>query len=312
MRAFAALLFAVAVVVPGTLRAGQAAGPAPGTPPAEAAQPLDESVLTIGDTALRMTVPVMIAGAGPFPFIIDTGAQRTVISRELAATLGLARGRDVRLTAMTGTSSVGTVLIPSLSVSNVTSRSIEAPALLAEDLGAPGLLGIDALGGQALAIDLEASTMTIRSAERRRRAKSDDEEIVVRAKSAFGQLIVTHATYRGRRISVVIDTGTAVSMGNMALRARMSRELKTPRQIVLTSVTGDSLTAEYTQIRNLVIGGIDFNNLPIAFADAEPFRRFGLRRDPALLLGMDALRLFRRVELDFANREVRFALPRRR
>jgi hypothetical protein len=30
-----------------------------------------------------------------------------------------------------------------------------------------------------------------------------------------------------------------------------------------------------------------------------------------LLLGMDALRQFRRVDIDFANREVRVSLPRR-
>ncbi|WP_294289147.1 aspartyl protease family protein, partial [uncultured Sphingomonas sp.] len=36
----------------------------------------------------RMTVPVQIAGAGPFRFVIDTGSERTVISRQLAGTLG--------------------------------------------------------------------------------------------------------------------------------------------------------------------------------------------------------------------------------
>ena len=61
-----------------------------------------------------MTVPVTIAGAGPFAFVVDTGAQRTVIARELAATLGLAPGRIVRVTGMTGSSAIGTVVIPSL------------------------------------------------------------------------------------------------------------------------------------------------------------------------------------------------------
>ena len=43
-----------------------------------------------------MTVPVRSPAPGPYRFIIDTGAQRTVISRELADALGLAAGRDVR------------------------------------------------------------------------------------------------------------------------------------------------------------------------------------------------------------------------
>jgi hypothetical protein len=36
----------------------------------------------------------------------------------------------------------------------------------------------------------------------------------------------------------------------------------------------------------------------------------GLNDRPALLLGMDALRLFGRVRIDFANREVRLAQPK--
>jgi hypothetical protein len=50
--------------------------------------------------------------------------------------------------------------------------------------------------------------------------------------------------------------------------------------------------------------------MPIAFADVAPFERFGLVKRPALLLGMDALRSFRRVDIDFPNRQVRFLMPK--
>jgi predicted aspartyl protease len=299
MRGIAALLLAL-TAAPGALPAGQGAVP----PPAE-------NVLALGDAATRMTVPVTIGSAGPYQFIIDTGAERTVISRELAATLGLSPGRDVRLTAMTGTSNVGTVVIPSLAVSSIASKPIEAPALFSANLGAPGMLGIDTLSGHSLSIDFEKNSMTLQTSAKRGHNDVRGTDIVVQAKSAYGQLIVTQAFYRSRRISVVIDTGAQVSMGNSALRARMRRELKkVPEQILLTSVTGQTLLADYTQIERLDIGGVGFNHLPIAFADVAPFRKFGLTKQPALMLGMDALRLFRHVDVDFANREVRFSLPR--
>lgn len=299
MRGIAALLLAL-TAAPGALPAGQGAVP----PPAE-------NMLTMGDAATRMTVPVTIGSAGPYQFIIDTGAERTVISRELATTLGLAPGREVRLTAMTGTSNVDTVVIPSLSVSSIASKPIEAPALLTANLGAPGMLGIDTLSGHSLSIDFETNRMTLQPSAKRGHNDIQGNDIVVQAKSAYGQLIVTQAYYRSRRISVVIDTGAQVSMGNSALRARMRHELKkVPEQIRLTSVTGQTMSADYTQIERLDIGGVGFNHLPIAFADVAPFRKFGLTNQPALMLGMDALRLFRRVDVDFANREVRFSLPR--
>ena len=53
-----------------------------------------------------------------------------------------------------------------------------------------------------------------------------------------------------------------------------------------------------------------FQNLPVAFSAEAPFQAFGLTDQPAILLGMDALRLFRRIHIDFANREVRLLMPR--
>lgn len=270
----------------------------------------DTLVLATDDT--RMTVPVSIAGAGPYQFVIDTGAQRTVISRELAATLGLSRGRDVRLTAMTETSEVGTAIIPSISVSRLGGERIEAPALAQRHLGAPGMLGIDALQGHALSIDFDTNTMAVRPSSTRARARRiyAADEVVVQARNLFGQLVVTDARYRGTRIRVVLDTGSPVSIGNAALRKLVAKRAHM-QEIALTSVTGGTLVATYTQIDRIELGTIVIENLPVAFADAAPFKLFQLTERPAILLGMDALALFRRVDIDFANRELRLTRQRR-
>lgn len=257
----------------------------------------------------RMTLPVKIADSGPYAFIVDTGSQRTVISRQLAQLLKLSPGRDVRMTAMTGASTVATAIIPLITVGTLGGARIEAPALEAEHLGADGLLGLDTLQGRALTIDFDRRRMTVAAARHRgRRPAPAADEIVVTAKSVLGQLVVTDALYAGTRVRVILDTGSAITMGNLALKKRVSRPAMTP--ISVMSVTGAWLSADATQIRQIKVGGVTFQNLPIAFADAPPFERFGLQKRPALMLGMDALRLFRRVDIDFANREVRFALPR--
>ena len=48
------------------------------------------------DHADRMTVPVSVAGQGPYQFLVDTGSERTVISRELAKHLRLSSGRSAK------------------------------------------------------------------------------------------------------------------------------------------------------------------------------------------------------------------------
>jgi predicted aspartyl protease len=276
------------------------------------ATPIDATLLTLGEVDARLTVPVAVGENGPFRFIIDTGAERTVVARELAGSLGLAAGTPVRLTSMTGTTQVGTVIVPALSIQTIGERhSIVAPALLARNLGAMGLLGIDTLRNHRVTIDLEQGTMAVTpSVPRTKRERHDPDEIVVSAKSVFGQLIVTDAYYGRTRIQVVLDTGSQVTMGNDALRRKVGRRAAPPKPIQLTSVTGETMVANYTMMPDIHVGAVLFGSMPVAFAEAAPFARFGLIRRPALLLGMDAMRSFRRVDIDFANRQVRFVMPK--
>ncbi|WP_264939339.1 aspartyl protease family protein [Sphingomonas caeni] len=274
---------------------------------------VDGTMLNLRDADSRLTVQVAVGNKGPYNFIIDTGAERTVVSSQLAGQLQLAPGAPISMTSMTENSMVDTVIVPELSIESIGIRhTIIAPSLDARNLGAAGLLGIDTLSKHQVSIDFETGVMTVRPSEPRRKATPESsDEIVVTAKSKFGQLIVTDAFFGGTRIQVVLDTGSAVSMGNTALRRLVGQRTKGPMQTVeLTSVTGGRTTADYTLVPKVRIGDVVFDTLPVAFAEVVPFKRFGLSRRPALLLGMDALRSFRRVDIDFPNRQVRFLMPR--
>lgn len=276
--------------------------------PDAAAQTLDFK--TLED---RMTVPVEVDGRGPYRFVVDTGSERTVLARDVAESLGLSPGRPVNMISMTGTDVTKTFIIPRLRVAALPERSrIEAPALEAYDLGASGLLGLDSLQDHAIAIDFESASMAVLPSKKRVSLPKSPSEIVVRAKSLLGQLIVTDARVDNIRIRVVIDTGSAITIGNKALRDRLKRKPQDIAQLILHSVTGDQLHVDYTIVSNLHLGEVLLSNMPVAFADAEPFRKFGLDDRPALLLGMDAMRFFRKVSIDFPNRQVRFLLPRQR
>jgi hypothetical protein len=77
----------------------------------------------------------------------------------------------------------------------------------------------------------------------------------------------------------------------------------------LSAVSGEAVPAIRTAIKRIVINGIDVNDLNVSFADSQAFRALGLHERPALLLGMDALSLFDRIEIDFPNKRVVFDLP---
>ncbi|MBN8815759.1 MAG: clan AA aspartic protease [Sphingomonas sp.] len=275
--------------------------------PAGTVQPVPAPAETIGVGELtnRMTVQVQIDGKGPYPFIVDTGAERSVVSNELASTLGLDAGDRARLFDFTGSSTVNTVRVPMLSAGSLSTTDMQAPSLAEANLGAPGMLGIDALQGHKVVIDFDRKRMTLVPAK-----KHPKGEILVGAEPRLGQLIVTRAEFNGQPIAVIIDTGSWVSVGNKAMLALAKRKPRMLGPISVKSVTGRTFNADYVAVSDLHVGDVRFDNFGLSFADMPPFERFGLKDKPALILGMSSLKMFRRVEIDFVNREIAFTLPK--
>jgi predicted aspartyl protease len=258
----------------------------------------------------RMTVAVRLSGAGPFRFLVDTGADRTAISREVVARLGLAVADSVSsLHTMTGVSNVQTATVPNLQLSRSDLRIVDAPVLEAENIGADGILGTDSLRSQRVVFDFEKKIMTIVPSEQK--VAREEGVIVVTGKLRNGRLIVTNAVADDNAITVILDTGSEVSVGNEALRRRLvnSGLLRSTGSIDLESVTGDLLHGEYTFVRKLEVGDVTLGNLAVVFANAHTFQKLGLDKRPALLLGMNALRAFKKVSIDFANKKLRVILP---
>ncbi len=262
------------------------------------------------DVGDRMTVAVQVAGKGPYRFLVDTGSERTVISRELAHRLKLEAGQTTMLHSVIGANDVATVYIPSLTVSSNTIAVVDAPALEASNIGADGMLGIDSLRSQRVMFDFKAKTMSI-TASNAPVERSDGQTIVVRAKARNGRLIFTDAQIDGQQVTVIVDTGSQVTIGNIALQNSLMRKRlwNAPRSVVIESVTGEKMNAHVSQLGELELGGVHLKSLGVAFANAHIFKQLNLEHRPALLLGMNAMRAFDRISIDFAAKKVRFVLP---
>jgi predicted aspartyl protease len=263
----------------------------------------DVDLRRLGD---RMGVDVTIDGAGPYRFMVDSGANRTVISRALAAKLGLEAEGQLDLHSMGGMARVDAVRVPMLELGGIKTDPITAPVLDGANIGGAAILGIDALRGKRVVIDLVASKMTIRGSTRRIEPAATGE-IVVTARRRGGQLILADAQIGGERVDAVIDSGSDTTIGNLALQARLTAHRRAAAiPVTLLDVTGRVTPAMMAPINDLRLGEIKLVNVPVAFTDAHAFHQFGLVKRPALLIGMDVLRAFRRVSIDFASRSIRF------
>ena len=255
----------------------------------------------------RLSVEVQVNGRGPYRFIVDSGADTSVVGLRIARDLELPLGTPAILNGMTSRDIVDRVKVDSLTLGPTTVRNLQLPALREEDVGGAGMIGIDALVQQRLMMDFEKRVIKVEDASVRYRPQPG--EIVVTGRRYRGQLILTHVRAGGLPLDAVIDTGTQVTIGNLALRDKL---IKGHRDKFITvpviGVTGVKMDLQMAYIDDLQIGPITISNLPIAFADVPPFKLFGLSDQPALLLGTDLLEVFRRVSLDFKARKARFQL----
>ncbi|HSS98199.1 MAG TPA: retropepsin-like aspartic protease [Terriglobales bacterium] len=101
-----------------------------------------------GDGYDRMTVPVRVAGHGPYRFLIDTGADRTAISSDLARQLQLSGRAGTTLHSVTGETQIQTANVPMLDITAKQVKNIDAALLESEHMGADGILGLDSLRSQ--------------------------------------------------------------------------------------------------------------------------------------------------------------------
>jgi len=254
----------------------------------------------------RMLVSVRIGDAGPYPFIVDTASENSVVSRDLAESLNLPASGRASILSVTSLRQSGMVDVKQVSFVPGKTHDIRAATLERRNIGAAGILGIDALRGQRVVLDFTASQLTI---EPSTRAKAAPYEIVVHGRKRLRQLVLADCTIGGVPVDVIVDSGSQVSLGNEALRALLTTSKNEFLPIELVTVTGETQAADYTRADKLVIGSAALVGMPVAFADAYIFRRLKLTRTPALLLGMDALQMFERVSVDFQTNEARFVLP---
>jgi predicted aspartyl protease len=258
------------------------------------------------DHFARWTLPVTINGAGPFDFMVDTGAQTTVITHGVADTLALEPNGSANLMALGGSRLVETVELNGLEFADHAFDSLTVPLLERLHVGADGIIGLDVLGNLRVLFDFTNDSLMIAPAQER--ASNLGYEIVVRGRRKSGRMIVTDADIDGVKTALIIDTGAQTSYGNDALRRKLrARHIAMAKS---TDVNGIVLNSSFTLAGTLRIASVAVSPISVGYSQSPVFAQLDLEDRPALLLGMEGLRGFDRVAIDFNTGKILFDLPR--
>ncbi|MBX7502246.1 aspartyl protease family protein [Qipengyuania sp. YG27] len=283
----------------------------PGLPAAEFDETLAIGGEEIGARKLRsrMTVDVMVNGTGPHKFVVDSGADSSVVGERLAGRLAMPAGTPAMLHGVTESKLVNRVMVDEIVLGPTATTDLELPVLDERDLGGDGMIGLDALVEQRLLIDFENRHISVDDGFTQGLVM--DGLIVVKGRLQKGQLILTEVKVGKQKVDAVVDTGSEITIGNRALRDRLAlKRVGNFSKIKVYGVTGNEMELDFLLVKELKLGPILLHNVPIAFADIPPFEVFGLDEKPSLLLGTDLMENFRRVSLDFKDRKVRFQLKK--
>ena len=265
------------------------------------------------DVASHLMVAVRIDGNGPYHFVVDTGADRTILATEVADELHLLRGEKVMLEGVVRAVLADTVSIRTLSFGSITRRHLVVPTLSRSLLDADGYLGLDFLDGHRVIFDFKNHTLQVSEP----RAKfsvswARENEARIRASGSSGHLQALDCTVDGIPATAFIDSGAEVSAANAPLLAALARSNPTFGEIGtirLIDITGGEIFGKVAMVNKIQLtAALTFIDCPLVIADFLVFDVWGLRQRPALLIGMNLLRQFGRVSIDYGLKELRFDL----
>lgn len=233
------------------------------------------TVLALGSVPLTIDerggviVDARVNGAGPFKFIVDTGASRSIVADDLATALGApvvaksevvgSAGSDMRFVVR-----LGSVAVDSARVDALLAAVVPAVRLSQLGRGVRGLLGQDFLSAFNYTLDYRRARLTWDE------ALTCDARGAVRMIAAEGRFVLALEDQRGAPLRMVPDSGAEVAMLFRAPEAR------TGPAAVVAALSGSGRLAQVTAIRTLRVGSVTLRDLRAYAVDREDEHADGL------------------------------------
>ncbi len=252
-----------------------------------------------------IVAPVMVNGAGPYDFIVDSAATRSAVYQRLAdeQAFSPASRPDLRVLGLTETRFLPAWEIGDINVGGVVMENHIGVVLddWPEPLNTPhGVLGLDFLQSHVIRFDVERQVIQIYpsgafgggrefgAASMRLRAHRDADE---------APLYISTLTFKNRDIECIVDTGSALSVLNAPALSAMTTGVlveSAPRRGLgtgsrLSDVFGSIESAGAVRIHRISLRRTRWSRKTLVVFSAAIFRELGVDRLPYCILGADIL-----------------------
>lgn len=260
-----------------------------------AAGSADAAVPLTPATDVHLLVPAFVNGEGPFPFILDTGADESAVYQWFAEQQKLKPGKAHDVGGMTGTISTPSYLLDSLAVDGREIHNVEAdsfPDRHDAEIQA-GVAGNDLMDGSVAIFDFPCRQVEIlpKPVNMKRVLRSHPPTVEAGSVADGTQLTLPVQVGEAQGIAV-LDTGSRDTRINPQFARAAGIDPSSPSFRDAGDIFGansKAMPSHKGPIGTVRFAGVEVRNATARVIDLPVFTSFGIGDRPAMILGLDLM-----------------------
>jgi predicted aspartyl protease len=169
------------------------------------------------DATGHMLAPILVNGSGPYPFILDTGADASAVYQWFAAAHGLRKGHSEQLSGAVGSQAEVTTMIDRLSLDGRTIDHVDADTIPDRPDGAKiaGVAGVDLMTDRLAILDTGCATVALLPEETNPAKVAGAHATLINAGGIRdGKQLTMPISINGVKGVATLDTGARITMIN--------------------------------------------------------------------------------------------------
>jgi len=261
----------------------------------------------------RVATDVFINGKGPFSFLLDTAATRSMMFEHLRARLGIATtgGQPLTVYGMQNIGTAAPIVTDELRLSGETIRNLAMGVLPEDSDTADGLLGMDALSNYLVVLDRANMRLKLLTPDDSEAADFRDWPSLSltrrTAKDTAANLWLMRGSVGGVSVTSLLDMGSGMTILNWSAAEQLGLKRTTfPREGVPQKLRDALGTVEpiiFATGLTIWLGGHVFTNQTVLIANVRVFQYFHLDQQPAAIMGSGLLK-DNSLAIDFARQRL--------
>ena len=254
--------------------------------------------MTLGPSG-HLISPVLLNGAGPFDFVLDTCASRSVLVAGTPERLGLspAAGGQAAIHGASGNGAAALFRLDRLELDGRARGPVTLASLPAPPAGPPawaGVIGVDMFADYVAEFDVPGGSFRLLDAATDLSAAGAWTTLPFALNAA--RFPVLQGTLDGRPLHVLLDTGARRTLINWPAARLLGLVPGDPSLTAAEPVRGatvQQIAAVKRAFGTIAIGGFSIPAGEIVIADLPVFGPLGWADEPAMILGMDRMGAYR-------------------